>query len=65
MSYYATNRLTAILEHIQELHAEARQLSLDYNIPFELTLLRADGYTQDHNFNPSDARSVGWASSRC
>lgn len=61
MSYYATEKMKNILDRIQELHAEARQLSVDYDIPFTLGLENAQGYTEEHYFNPSDA----WESSSC
>ncbi|QNR53925.1 hypothetical protein phiK7A1_137 [Pseudomonas phage phiK7A1] len=64
MSYYATERLKTILDRIQELHTEARTISLDYDIPFSLELKTANGYTVDNYFNPSDA-STGWNSSSC
>lgn len=65
MSYYATQRLKALLDQIQVLHAEARQISLDYDIPFSLELPNAAGYNVDNYFNPSDAQSTGWYSSNC
>lgn len=61
MSYYATERLKAILDQIQDLHRQAREISLENDIPFSLELERATGYTDDHYFNPSDA----WDSSNC
>lgn len=67
MSYYATQRLSAILDHIQELHAEARAISLENGIPFNLPLATHDGYEVDNHFNRHGARAVptGWHSSNC
>lgn len=61
MSHYATERLKSILDQIQALHAEAREISVDFDIPFTLSLENAYGGTDDHYFNPSDA----WNSSSC
>ncbi len=62
MSYYANQRIKEILDQIQDLHAEARELADMYSIPFEIGLQRADGYTTYHHFNPSNS---GWDSSNC
>lgn len=65
MSYYATQRLKVILDQIQTLHAEAREISLANDIPFSLELQNAAGYTDDHYFNPSAAQDTGWYASNC
>jgi hypothetical protein len=65
MSYYATQRLKEILDRIQVLHAEAREISIANDIPFSLELPNASGYNVDNYFNPSDAQSTGWYSSNC
>lgn len=65
MSYYATQRLKAILDQIQALHAEAREISIANDIPFSLELPNANGFNVDNYFNPSDTQVVGWYSSNC
>lgn len=65
MSYYATQRLKEILDRIQVLHAEAREISIANDIPFSLELPNASGYNVDNYFNPSDAQTTGWYSSSC
>lgn len=59
MSQYAANRIAAILDTIQALHAEARELSNEYNIPFDITLDGGNNLDTYHEYEPS----YGWSSS--
>lgn len=59
MSQYAVDRIAVILDTIQELHRQARQLSDEYNVPFDITLDGGRNYDTRHEYEPGYA----WASS--
>jgi hypothetical protein len=61
MSQYAADRIATILDRIQELHAEARTLSDEYSIPFDLELEGGRNYNVTAEYEPQ----YGWASSNC
>jgi hypothetical protein len=61
MSQYATDRIASILDRIQELHAEARALSDEYNIPFDLELEGGRNYNVTAEYEPG----YNWLSSNC
>lgn len=61
MSQYAANRIAAILDTIQELHAEARGLSDEYSIPFDLELEGGRNYNVVAEYEPG----YNWNSSNC
>lgn len=62
MSQYAIDRIAFILDQIQHLHAQARQLSDEYNIPFDLELEGGRNYNTTHEYEPT---GYGWNSSNC
>lgn len=61
MSQYAVDRIASILDSIQVLHAEARRLSDEYSIPFDLELEGGRNYNTTHEYEPG----YGWNSSNC
>lgn len=61
MSQYAVDRIAKLLDCIQELHAEARALSDEYNIPFDITLDGGRNYDTTHEYEPG----YNWNSSNC
>lgn len=60
-SYQAADRIAFIIEQIQPLHAQARTLSDQYSIPFDLTLDGGRNYDTTHEYEPD----FGWMSSNC
>lgn len=61
MSQYAVDRIASILDSIQVLHAEARLLSDEYSIPFDLELEGGRNYNTTHEYEPG----YNWNSSNC
>ncbi|UAV89734.1 hypothetical protein [Pseudomonas phage COT4] len=61
MSQYAVDRIALILDQIQHLHAQARQLSDEYSIPFDITLDGGRNYDTTHEYEPG----YNWNSSNC
>jgi hypothetical protein len=62
MSQYAVDRIATILDRIQELHGEARQLSDEHGIPFDITLEGGRNYNTTHEYEPNYNY---WNSSNC
>lgn len=60
MSQYAAERISIILNQIQELHAEARHISDEYGVPFDLELEGGRFYNTVHEYE-----GYGWMSSNC
>lgn len=52
MSQYAADRIAVILDTIQELHRQARALSDEYSIPFDITLNGGRNYDTTHEYEP-------------
>ncbi|CUR44261.1 hypothetical protein VCM_00042 [Pseudomonas phage VCM] len=61
MSQYAVDRIALILDQIQHLHAQARALSDEYSIPFDLELEGGRNYNTTHEYEPG----YSWNSSNC
>jgi hypothetical protein len=61
MSQYAADRIASILDRIQELHAEARRLSDEHSIPFDLELEGGRNYNVTAEYEPN----YNWLSSSC
>lgn len=61
MSQYAVDRIAIILDQIQSLHAQARALSDEYSIPFDLELEGGRNYNTTHEYEPG----YSWNSSNC
>lgn len=61
MSQYAVDRIASILDAIQVLHAEARRLSDEYGITFDLELEGGRNYNVTAEYEPS----ANWLSSNC
>lgn len=64
MSQYAADRIALILEQIQHLHAQARALSNEHGIPFDLELDGGRYNNTTHEYEP-DWSSSNWNSSNC
>lgn len=60
MSDYAVNRIATILDRIQELHQEARDLSDEYGVPFDITLEGGRYWNTTHEYE-----SPRWIGSNC
>ena len=60
-SYQAADRIAFILDQIQQLHAQARTLSDQYSIPFDITLDGGRNYDTTHEYEPA----YSWMSSNC
>ncbi|UAV90004.1 hypothetical protein REC_155 [Pseudomonas phage REC] len=60
-SYQAADRIAFILDQIQQLHAQARTLSDQYSIPFDLELEGGRNYNTTHEYEPG----YNWNSSIC
>lgn len=61
MSQYAVDRIASILDSIQVLHAEARRLSDEHGIPFDLELEGGRNYNVTAEYEPG----YNWLSSNC
>ena len=59
----ATQKITSLVEAIQVLHAEAREISDEYDIPFEVTLDCGANY--DVTAEYTQWQPSGWNSSSC
>jgi hypothetical protein len=57
----AAERIALILDQIQYLHAQARELSEEHNIPFDLEFEGGRNYNTKHEYEPG----YRWDSSSC
>jgi hypothetical protein len=60
----ATQKIASLLEVMQELHAQARAISDEYEIPFEITLDGGANYDVTAEYTQWKASS-SWDSSSC
>lgn len=69
MSYLSRHEATQLiakkLEAMQALHAEARSLSDEYEIPFEITLDGGANYDTTHEYTQWQPSGDSWNSSNC
>lgn len=61
MSQYHAEHILILLDQIQRLHAEARRISDEHGIPFDLELEGGRNYNTFHEYEPS----YSWNSSNC